>query len=57
MVAKIVRAPLDIWTICGRMAHRCDFYMKQIKARKQWKKPQVKVVQLCCECTAYVDAE
>jgi hypothetical protein len=31
--------------------------MKQIKSRKQWKKPQVKVVQLCCECTAYVGAE
>lgn len=29
--------------------------MKQPK--KQWKKPQVKTVQLACECTAYVDAE
>lgn len=24
------------------------------KAKKQWKKPQVKFVQLCCEATAYV---
>jgi hypothetical protein len=31
--------------------------MKKVKARKQWKKPQVKAVQLCCECTAYVGAE
>jgi hypothetical protein len=29
--------------------------MKKIK--KSWKKPQVKIVQVCCECTAYVDAE
>jgi hypothetical protein len=31
--------------------------MKQLKAKKQWKKPAVKVVQLGCECTAYVEAE
>jgi hypothetical protein len=31
--------------------------MKQAKAKKQWKKPEVKVVQLGCECTAYVEAE
>jgi hypothetical protein len=31
------------------------FIMKQPK--KQWKKPQLKVIQLACECTAYVDAE
>jgi hypothetical protein len=31
--------------------------MKNVKFKKQWKKPQIKVVQLCCECTAYVGAE
>jgi hypothetical protein len=30
--------------------------MKNSKAKKQWKKPQVKAVRLCCECTAYVQA-
>jgi len=24
--------------------------------KKQWKKPQIKVVQVFCECTAYVEA-
>ena len=31
--------------------------MKNAKAKKTWKKPQVKVSQVCCECTAYTDAE
>jgi hypothetical protein len=30
--------------------------MKNAKAKKQWKKPEVKAVRLCCECTAYVQA-
>jgi hypothetical protein len=30
--------------------------MKKSKLKKQWKKPQIRVVQVCCECTAYVDA-
>jgi hypothetical protein len=30
--------------------------MKKLKLKKQWKKPQIQVVQVCCECTAYVDA-
>lgn len=30
--------------------------MKNQKLKKQWKKPQIKTVQVCCECTAYVDA-
>jgi hypothetical protein len=29
--------------------------MKNSKIKKQWKKPQIRVVQVCCECTAYVD--
>jgi len=28
--------------------------MKKAKTKKQWKKPVVKLVQLCCEATAYV---
>jgi hypothetical protein len=28
--------------------------MKNAKAKKQWKKPEIRVVRLCCECTAYV---
>jgi hypothetical protein len=28
--------------------------MKNVKPRKQWKKPEIKLVQLCCEATAYV---
>jgi hypothetical protein len=27
--------------------------MKKVKAKKQWKKPQVKVVRVLCEATAY----
>jgi hypothetical protein len=30
--------------------------MKNVKAKKQWKKPALKAVRLCCECTAYVQA-
>jgi hypothetical protein len=30
--------------------------MKNVKAKKQWKKPELKTVRLCCECTAYVQA-
>jgi hypothetical protein len=30
--------------------------MKIPKIKKQWKKPQIRVVQVCCECTAYVAA-
>ncbi len=30
--------------------------MKTLKVKKQWKKPEVKVIRLCCECTAYVQA-
>jgi hypothetical protein len=30
--------------------------MKNSKMKKKWKKPQIKIVQVCCECTAYVDA-
>ncbi len=29
--------------------------MKKAKSKKQWQKPEMKVVQLCCECTAYVE--
>ena len=29
-------------------------YMKNAKIKKQWKKPELKIVQLCCEATAYV---
>jgi len=28
--------------------------MKRSKAKKLWKKPEFKVLRLCCECTAYV---
>jgi len=28
--------------------------MKKAKMKKQWKKPVLKVIQLCCEATAYV---
>jgi hypothetical protein len=28
--------------------------MKSVKTKRQWKKPQIKIVQLCCEATAYV---
>jgi hypothetical protein len=34
--------------------HYCSV-MKKSKFKKQWKKPQIQVVQVCCECTAYVD--
>lgn len=27
--------------------------MKKIKSKKQWKKPQVKILRICCEATAY----
>ena len=30
--------------------------MKKTKSKKAWSKPQLKVVQVCCECTAYVEA-
>jgi coenzyme PQQ precursor peptide PqqA len=30
--------------------------MKYSKPKKQWKKPEVKVVRVGCECTAYVEA-
>jgi hypothetical protein len=26
------------------------------KTKKSWNKPQLKIVQVCCECTAYVSA-
>jgi hypothetical protein len=29
-------------------------FMKNAKTKKQWKKPVLKVVRLCCEATAYV---
>jgi hypothetical protein len=41
------------------MEERCAIvieHMKKTKLKKQWKKPQIRVVQVCCECTAYVDA-
>jgi hypothetical protein len=28
--------------------------MKKSKFKKQWKKPQIKVVRICCEATAYM---
>lgn len=30
--------------------------MKNLKVKKQWKKPEVKVIRLCCEATAYVQS-
>jgi hypothetical protein len=30
--------------------------MKNKKAKKQWKKPELKIIRLCCECTGYVQA-
>ena len=30
--------------------------MQNTVMKKQWKKPEVKVVLLFCECTAYVEA-
>ena len=30
--------------------------MNKTKSKKQWKKPELRVVQVCCECTAYVSA-
>jgi hypothetical protein len=27
--------------------------MKKIKTRKQWKKPQIKILRILCEATAY----
>jgi hypothetical protein len=30
--------------------------MKYPKAKKQWKRPELKIVQLCCEATAYSEA-
>jgi hypothetical protein len=26
------------------------------KSKKSWTKPSLKIVKVCCECTAYVDA-
>jgi hypothetical protein len=26
------------------------------KTKKSWSKPQLKIVKVCCECTAYVSA-
>ncbi len=30
--------------------------MKKSKFKKQWKKPQIKLIRVSCECTAYADA-
>jgi hypothetical protein len=27
--------------------------MSRSKIKKQWKKPEMRLIQLCCECTAY----
>jgi hypothetical protein len=32
-----------------------DANMKVRKNRKQWKKPQLKAISVCCECTAYAE--
>jgi hypothetical protein len=31
--------------------------MKNAKCKRKWKKPELKSIQLACECTAYVDAQ
>jgi hypothetical protein len=29
--------------------------MKNTKVKKQWRKPKIKVLRVCCEATAYVE--
>jgi hypothetical protein len=46
-------SPLDVRTRLGKLSVSINPFMSSSKIKKQWKKPELRLVQLCCECTAY----